>query len=173
GLGQVPEPEDGFVVAPRGVITTNTRQSRIFKESLCIRFDKGIPDDSEEAPPFCGCRFVPPRCLRLMPVNTSAQGGNYSFMNIDYPGADFTSVGGINDSAAVVGYYFGGDGVVHGFLYNGTAYSDLDYPGSSATGAAGINNSGVITGYHDDAGGTHGFLDNQGSFSSFDCPGVG
>ena len=108
-----------------------------------------------------------------MPVNTSAQGGNYSFMNIDYPGADFTSVGGINDSAAVVGYYFGGDGVVHGFLYNGTAYSDLDYPGSSATGAAGINNSGVITGYHDDAGGTHGFLDNQGSFSSFDCPGTG
>ena len=93
------------------------------------------------------CFFLLALCS-LVPAPMSAQSGNYNFVNIDYPGADVTSVGGINDSAAVVGYYYGGDGVVHGFLHNGTTYSPVDYPGSSATGAAGINNSGVITGYH-------------------------
>ncbi len=117
------------------------------------------------------CLFLFALCS-LVP-QMKAQGGNYSFANIDYPGAEYTTANGINDSAAVVGYYFGSDGVVHGFLYNGTTYSEIDYPGASSTGPAGINNNGVITGYHNDGSGTHGFLDNHGSLSSFDCPGSG
>ena len=50
------------------------------------------------------CLFLLVVCA-LMPVNTSAQGGNYSFMNIDYPGAYLTFPTAVNDSGAIVGYY--------------------------------------------------------------------
>jgi probable HAF family extracellular repeat protein len=104
----------------------------------------------------------------LLPARMPAQSGNYSFMNIDYPGAIYTQVSG----GHIVGYYFGNDGIVHGFVDTGSGLTPLDYPGADATGPAGINNSGEITGYHNDGTGTHGFIYSNGVFSSFDCPGA-
>ena len=107
----------------------------------------------------------------LLPFGLHAQGANYNFARIDYPGATVTDPGGLNDSATVVGWYFGQDDAVHSFIYTGTAITSFDYPGASATGAGGVNNSGVITGYYNDIAGTHGFVDTNGAFTSFDCTG--
>ncbi|MGB7758417.1 MAG: hypothetical protein WBL61_01230, partial [Bryobacteraceae bacterium] len=97
---------------------------------------------------------------------------SYSFTNIDYPGGLYVNATGLNDSGDVVGTYQDSNYNTHGFLYTGgTAYSSIDYPGASQTWANGINDNGVITGHYEDSSGlSHGFLDDNGAFSSFDCP---
>ena len=82
----------------------------------------------------------------LMPVNGSAQGGNYSFVNIDYPGAYQTIPEAINNNGAIVGYYLAMQfGPTHGFLYSGGVYTTIDDP-EGTTFPEGINNNGVISG---------------------------
>ena len=108
-----------------------------------------------------------------LPATIAAQ-ANYNFVSLTYPGGFQTSPDGLNDRASVVGWYYGSDGNLHGFVYDGSQYTTVDYPGASATGPAGINNNGVIAGYYNDQQGTHGFIDNNGTLASFDCPqGVG
>jgi uncharacterized membrane protein len=54
------------------------------------------------------------------------------------------------------------------------SFTTLDVPGSSltTTGANGINTSGQIVGnYGDPAGNVHGFLLDQGSYTTLDVPG--
>ncbi len=117
------------------------------------------------------CLFLLVVCA-LMPVNTSAQ-GNYSFVNIDYPGAYLTSPTAVNDSGSIVGYYLDSQyGNYHGFLYSGGVYTTIDDP-EGTTFPEGINNSGVISGLYE-AGltETHGFTYENGVFTSFDYPGA-
>jgi probable HAF family extracellular repeat protein len=60
-----------------------------------------------------------------------------------------SEVYGINDSGAIVGdAVFGGSGVQHAFLLQGTALTDLGTPGPAFTSsrATGVNNSGVVIG---------------------------
>jgi uncharacterized membrane protein len=50
-------------------------------------------------------------------------------------------------------------------------FATLDVPGSTRTAAYGINASGQIVVFYVDAGGTHGFLLDQGSYTTLDVPG--
>ncbi len=80
-----------------------------------------------------------------------------SFTTLDDPLAAGTLVGngtfaeGINDAGAIVGYYYGADGLAHGFLLNpnGSTYSTIDDPPAAAKGGTqlfGINNSYQFSG---------------------------
>lgn len=58
-----------------------------------------------------------------------------------------------------------------------TTFSTIDFPGAAATFPISINNVGQIVGYYDNGNfirgsgfQVHGFLDNAGSFTTFDVP---
>ncbi len=117
------------------------------------------------------------------PASITAQSGNYTFVNLDVPGAPVGSTApyGVNDDAQIVGGYNDSDGTGHGFRCDGCQNKDkgqyvtVDYPGdfTFSTGAAGINNIGMIsgsyTGGEGDNYGLHGFVESNGSYTSFDC----
>ncbi len=106
----------------------------------------------------------------LLPASLVAQ--NYTYVNIDYPGGQFSSPEAVNDHGQVVGSYQDSAGI-HGFYYDGSTYTSLDFPGNSGgTLAEGINNSGVISGEYLTNQGTetHGFVYQNGVFTSYDYP---
>ncbi len=107
----------------------------------------------------------------LLPAGLAAQ--NYSFTNIDYPGAMYTFPQAVNDGGQVVGYWGDSQGNNHGFYWDGTNFTSIDYPGAGATFAEGINNAGVISGLYLTDMGTqaHGFTLDNGTFTSYDYPG--
>ena len=107
----------------------------------------------------------------LLPAGLAAQ--NYSFTNIDYPGAMYTFSQAVNDSGHVVGFWGDSQGNNHGFYWDGTNFTSIDYPGAGATYAEGINDAGVISGFYETGGGTqpHGFILDNGTFTSYDYPG--
>jgi uncharacterized membrane protein len=96
----------------------------------------------------------------------------------------FTVSNGINASDQIVGTYSDATGQQHGFLLDQGNYTTLDVPGAPGAWANGINASGHIVGYYLYAypvvsdlfpftwGGSHGFLLDKGSYSTFDAPGV-
>jgi hypothetical protein len=90
-----------------------------------------------------------------------------------FPGSNSTTPWGINDSKQIVGYYRDTTAFHdHGFLFDGTNFTGLDYPGATATYALGINNAGEITGYYLQGGsGAHGFVLNNGTYTTLDPPG--
>lgn len=89
----------------------------------------------------------------------------------EFPGAYLTSVTGINNRGAAVGYYFGG-GRWHGFLHTGSGYSTIDVPGALRTFPSMINDTGLIVGsFKDVSGFIHGFLYSRGNWSQIDFPG--
>jgi uncharacterized membrane protein len=97
----------------------------------------------------------------------------YDFTPVDFPGASFTQLFGLNDKGDFVGRY-SYDGVTfHGFLFHGQdgSFTAIDFPGATFTNASAINNKGQITGRWDDsAGGEHAYLLDGGVFRSFDFP---
>jgi hypothetical protein len=104
--------------------------------------------------------------------------GNFTTFNV--PG-DVSPLGtvafGINDIGDVVGNYVAvSDGNRHGFLRssNGAVFTTLDAPGAVITTAEGINNARTIVGAYFDANGTlHGFVRNNGFYTTVDVPGPG
>ena len=66
--------------------------------------------------------------------------------SIDFPGANYTVVEGMNDKGLASGQYQSSDGVIHGFIYNiSTAqFTTLDIPGASLTQVWGISNADVV-----------------------------
>jgi hypothetical protein len=115
-------------------------------------------------------------------------GNNFGFVN---QGTTFTQVTnpntpagttsvnqllGVNDNNVAVGFYADGNGNSQAFSYNiaGANFAAITLPASFnavMTSATGVNDAGVISGFYvDAAGNVHGFLDNGGSFSSFDDP---
>jgi uncharacterized membrane protein len=51
------------------------------------------------------------------------------------------------------------------------SYSSIDVPGATYTSAFGINSAGQIVGfYYDSAGGYHGFIDSNGTFTTLNYP---
>ncbi|HUB13573.1 MAG TPA: PEP-CTERM sorting domain-containing protein [Acetobacteraceae bacterium] len=105
----------------------------------------------------------------------SAVSSSFSPTPIDATGAipGTTIVTGINDAGQVVGYYTGTDNLTHGFIYSGGSFLPLDDPAAGVTGstyATGINNLGEVVGYYQDAGGSFGFADIGGTFSTLDDP---
>jgi hypothetical protein len=66
---------------------------------------------------------------------------------ISYPGAAYTSVGGLNDDGQISGtYWASASGSSQGFLINGSTYSTLNVPKSKATSLNQINNNKWIVG---------------------------
>lgn len=94
----------------------------------------------------------------------------------DVPGALYTSAFGINEFGSVVGTYnTGAVGVVgfHSFSYIQGVFATVSVPGAITTYAQGINDVNWISGYYvDSTNNTHGFVDEGGSYITYDVPGA-
>jgi len=90
----------------------------------------------------------------------------YSFTNVDYPGALWTTAFKINDSGQVVGQYADTSGTRHGFLLSAGTYTTIDCPSpyTAGSGAFGINNLGDIVGGCSAPGGINGFYGTSPGF---------
>ncbi len=121
------------------------------------------------------CLFLLVLCS-LVPTSISAQSGNYTYVNIDYPNGMPSGPSGVNDSGQIVGSWQDTTtGALHGYFYDGTTYTPLDYPGAANTEAVGINNDGVISGFYYGVGSDlfpHGFIYSNGIFTSLTYPGT-
>jgi probable HAF family extracellular repeat protein len=96
------------------------------------------------------------------------------FTRIAFPGADGTSVFGINPQGDIVGTYYNSTGV-HGFVLGKGKYTSIEVPGAKpgTTQPSGINPRGDIVGtYADNSGNAHGFLLHYATFSTIDPPGT-
>jgi probable HAF family extracellular repeat protein len=99
-----------------------------------------------------------------------------SFTNFDITATNISAAFGINNHSGIVGGYE--QPVFSGKAYAGTLghFVTITPPGSAGTGdaAVGINDAGVIVGgYTTTPGGpSHGFIDNGGTFMTFDVPGA-
>jgi probable HAF family extracellular repeat protein len=117
--------------------------------------------------------------LVLVVANLAAQTptktASVTFTTVDFPGAAFSNVTGINSFGDMVGnysaIYTGIDG--HGFLYRNGLFTSIDYPGAFTTGAGGINDSELIVGTVQFDGGlvSNGFLYEGQTFTLFAYPG--
>ncbi len=114
-------------------------------------------------------------------------GANHGFTNtlgtfatVDNPATNstppFNQLLALNDHNAAVGIYQDSAANFHGYEVNLTnnTFTAITLPSSfnaKSVMAAGINNGGWISGnYTDNAGVTHGFVDEGGTFKSFDDP---
>jgi hypothetical protein len=101
-------------------------------------------------------------------------GSNYSFFTV--PGATGlgTEAVGINAPGQISGYFEDVNGSFHGFLKQGSRFTQIDVPGATDTFAYGINNPGDQVGYYvDQEGNVHGFVLRAGNFTTIDVPGSG
>lgn len=90
------------------------------------------------------------------------------------PDALLTEGTGINSGGTIVGFYYKGDGVRHGFILRNGMYTTYDYPGAARTLLTGINDRDEIVGrWRDEENRSHGFLlHKDGSTTSLDVPGA-
>lgn len=88
----------------------------------------------------------------------------------------FNQLLGINDKNVAVGFYQDVAGNFHGYEVNLTnaAFTAVNLPssfGAVSVTTTGINNCGWVSGFYTDAAGmTYGFVDENGTFKSFDDP---
>jgi uncharacterized membrane protein len=98
------------------------------------------------------------------------------FQTIDFPGTSFTVVEGINDFGDMVGLFLNdsNQAFATSFLLHKGKFTKLSFPGADpgTTGAMSINNSGVIVGTYLLKSDRHGFMVQNGHFSSIDFPGA-
>lgn len=88
-------------------------------------------------------------CIALfMAASLQTVAQTYTFTTIDIPGAERTTVSGINNAGDMVGYYSAGGPNTRGFYYNAAQarFRKLDFPNSQTNGAYGINDGGEIVG---------------------------
>jgi probable HAF family extracellular repeat protein len=97
----------------------------------------------------------------------------YTFTQIDFPGAFVTAVSGINDRGQFTGAYIDAGGTQHGFLLDDGVFTTIDFPGSADFNIArGINDRGQIVGTFFDAQEiTRSYLLDDGIFTLLDIPG--
>jgi uncharacterized membrane protein len=102
----------------------------------------------------------------------SQAGTVYTFQTVNFPGDNFTQLLGINNSGTIAGYH--GAVINEGFTLTLPNNFVLEsFPGSTSTQVVGINNTGLTDGFYvDNAGITHGFIYNGGSFTTTDAPGT-
>jgi hypothetical protein len=106
-------------------------------------------------------------------------GGNYT--TVDYPGANGTTLTGINPSGEMSGFYCsdpacgstGNTSTNHSFTVSKKgAFTAFDPPGAVSSTASTVNPSGAVVGAYIDSGGvTHGYLLYHGTFVTTDFPG--
>ncbi len=97
-----------------------------------------------------------------------------------YDGIEYTNLR-MPDSYRTIAYDISGNNIVgtythdiyenysSGFLYNGS-WTALNYPGATSTIASGIDGSNVVGSYSDSSG-WHGFLYNEGNWTTLTMPG--
>jgi len=98
--------------------------------------------------------------------------GTYTFQDVNYPADTFTQLLGINNSGTVAGYH--NATVFSGFTFTQPSnFTTLNFPGSAQTQVVGINTAGNTDGFYiDNAGNTHGFIDQSNTFTTVDAPGT-
>jgi uncharacterized membrane protein len=104
--------------------------------------------------------------------------GKYTLL--DFPRSNLTEAIGINDDGQIVGDYRDSGGRFHGFFWDAGLFLtfDVPFPEATLTAPSGINNVGQIVGFYLDNnvtdlfpnGHAHGFLYDNGFFTSFDIP---
>jgi uncharacterized membrane protein len=105
---------------------------------------------------------------------------NGTFTTFDAPGSTTTVANDIDDSGRIAGYAIDATGT-HGFLRNTSgAITFVDVPNTGLplpgrpdppqTAIFGLNNQGQMVGYFEDATGIHGFLLDQGTFTTIEVP---
>jgi uncharacterized membrane protein len=91
---------------------------------------------------------------------------------IVFPGAvNFTRANGVNNARTVVGDFVGADTFNHGFLLNGTGFTQYDVPGVTSTSVYGINDAGNLVGFAGFNGDNQGFVDIGGTVTLFTVDG--
>jgi hypothetical protein len=91
---------------------------------------------------------------------------------IEFPGASFTVVTGINNRGDATGVYNDAGGQ-HGFVLIGARFSTLGFPGSVVTNPYKISDTGIIVGsFQDGSGLVHGFSYSKGTWTQIDFPGA-
>jgi uncharacterized membrane protein len=87
------------------------------------------------------------------------------------PGANFTTVTGINTAGLICGSWL--TDVRHGFFFDGASYTQFDLPGNEHTYIEGINDAGDFVGKAIDPRGVHTqFISLSGVISTFSIPGI-
>jgi len=118
-------------------------------------------------------------------INNGNQPGWQGFLNnngvvtpIAFPGANITTLAGINTAGTIVGNYeIGGNTnagwIGHGFVDSNGSFTAIDVPGAYATSVVGISDGGEIVGnYQDSSNNTWGFVDNNGVITKINIAGA-
>jgi uncharacterized membrane protein len=95
-------------------------------------------------------------------------------IDVPFPGASDTQMEGLNNLGAMVGHYVTPTGPRAGFLRqpDGTFLSiQVPFPGAFDTRVNAVNDQGVIVGEYTDQTGTHGFVYDQGTYTTIGVPG--
>jgi len=97
-------------------------------------------------------------------------GGKYFAIN--YPNAQSTVTGQINNNGVIAGAYIDSSNVEHGFTYQNGTFTVIDYPGAANTYVSAVNNNGVVAGtYYDSSYSTWvGFVWSNGTFRNIVDP---
>jgi hypothetical protein len=113
--------------------------------------------------------------MMVLVALSSAHATSYTYTDLAYAGAPYTTAMGINNAGTIVGYIgnpHGQSAPYQGFVLSGRVYTTLSFPGATHTLAYGISNSGAIVGRYQDTAGWHGFVLDQGVYTGFDYPGA-
>ena len=99
---------------------------------------------------------------------------DYTFSQVDYPGATATRIWGINDTGAIVGAYMVPDVPgQHAFKMNKGVFTTVGPEGAIRSVGRAINNAGQIVGtFADQEGIGHAFLYTNGGYQTIDYPDV-
>jgi probable HAF family extracellular repeat protein len=103
---------------------------------------------------------------------------NGKFTQVDFPGSAHSGILGINEGGDFTGSYDLGDvntGI--GYFTRHQQFKSFEVPGSAplSTGPHGINDDGQVVGFYTDGANpnvTHGFLLDDGKFTTIDYPGA-
>jgi hypothetical protein len=91
---------------------------------------------------------------------------------VDFPGAVFTVVNGINNKGMATGTYIDHNFAQRGFIFDGSTYSTLDFPSSFGTYPSKINDAGMIVGGYNTSSTSRGFSYTKGQWTPIDFPGA-
>ncbi len=98
---------------------------------------------------------------------------NGRLQSVDYPGAQQTTVFGVNDLGAIVGWYNAVSSDSYAYVAMNGKYISFGYPGAKFTAAGGINKAGQIVGvYTLDEVTFHGFVSSPVTAGDFNFPGT-
>lgn len=124
---------------------------------------QGIANDGTVAGAYSSIRVPEDSYIRLA-------NGRFS-RPIEFPGGNFTTAFGINDSLVVVGTFISDS--THGFFFDGTTYTQFDLPGYVDTFIFGENDAGDFTGLAIDAENVPtAYLSVGGVITTFTIPGA-